>query len=235
MITLVSHALCPYVQRAAISLSEKQVPFERRTIDLAAKPDWFTALSPLGKVPVLLAEQPGETTVPIFESAVILEYLEDTQPHPLHPAAPLERARHRAWIEFGSAILNGIARLYSAPDEEAFVKASESLAAMFSRVESELAARNSAPWFGGVAFSLVDTVYGPIFRYFDSFDRVGDFGILRDKPRLADWRQALAHRNSVKAAVTDDYPALLDAFLLKRRSHLSVLMASTDQRPISAA
>ncbi|WP_035871171.1 glutathione S-transferase family protein [Cucumibacter marinus] len=235
MLTLISHALCPYVQRAAISLAEKQTPFERRTIDLADKPDWFTALSPLGKVPVLLVEQPGETTVPIFESAVILEYLEDTQPHPLHPAAPLERARHRAWIEFGSAILNGIARLYSAPDEEAFVKASESLAGMFSRVESELAARTSSPWFFGEAFSLVDAVYGPIFRYFDNFDQIGDFGILRDRPTLAAWRQALANRASVKGAVSDDYPARLDAFLAKRRSHLSVLMGPTDHRPISAA
>ncbi|TIV92227.1 MAG: glutathione S-transferase family protein, partial [Mesorhizobium sp.] len=28
-LTLVSHHLCPYVQRAAIALAEKGVPFER--------------------------------------------------------------------------------------------------------------------------------------------------------------------------------------------------------------
>ncbi|TJV50108.1 MAG: glutathione S-transferase family protein, partial [Mesorhizobium sp.] len=33
-LVLVSHHLCPYVQRAAISLCEKDVPFERLTIDL---------------------------------------------------------------------------------------------------------------------------------------------------------------------------------------------------------
>ena len=38
-ITLVSHALCPYVQRIAIVLAEKGVPHERITVDLAAKPD----------------------------------------------------------------------------------------------------------------------------------------------------------------------------------------------------
>ena len=47
---LVSHHLCPYVQRAAISLAEKGVPFERVDIDLANKPGWFKAISPLGKV-----------------------------------------------------------------------------------------------------------------------------------------------------------------------------------------
>ena len=89
-LTLVSHKLCPYVQRAAISLIEKGVVFDRKTIDLANKPDWFLKLSPLGMVPVLL-----DGDQPIFESAVILEYIEETQPHPLHPQNPLRRAQHR--------------------------------------------------------------------------------------------------------------------------------------------
>lgn len=96
-LVLVSHVLCPFVQRAVISLSEKGVPFERRDIDLAAKPDWFLAISPTGKVPVLLVD--GE---PIFESAVILEYLEDTIGPALHPTDPLARAEHRSFMEFGS-------------------------------------------------------------------------------------------------------------------------------------
>ena len=52
-LTLISHKLCPYVQRAVIALTEKGVPFERIDIDLANKPDWFLKISPLGKVPVL--------------------------------------------------------------------------------------------------------------------------------------------------------------------------------------
>jgi glutathione S-transferase len=50
---LVSHHLCPYVQRAAIVLTEKGVSFKRTLIDLDNKPDWFKAISPLGKVPLL--------------------------------------------------------------------------------------------------------------------------------------------------------------------------------------
>ena len=53
-LTLISHKLCPYVQRAVIALNEKGVGFERVDIDLANKPDWFLKLSPLGKVPVKL-------------------------------------------------------------------------------------------------------------------------------------------------------------------------------------
>jgi len=112
---LISHKLCPYVQRAVIALTEKRVAFERIDIDLVNKPDWFLAISPLGKTPVL---QVGD--VPIFESAVILEYLEETQPKRLHPADPVRRAEHRAWIEFGSAVLNDIAGFYAAADEATF-------------------------------------------------------------------------------------------------------------------
>jgi glutathione S-transferase len=102
---LVSHHLCPYVQRAAIVLTEKGVSFKRTLIDLDNKPDWFKAISPLGKVPLLKVTLDDGETVVLFESAVICEYLEETLPNPLHPADPLTRAQHRGWMEFGSAIL----------------------------------------------------------------------------------------------------------------------------------
>jgi glutathione S-transferase len=160
-LTLVSHHLCPYVQRAVISLTEKNVPFERIDIDLANKPEWFKAISPLGKTPVLKA---GETA--IFESAVILEFLEETQPAPLHPSDPLRRAEHRSWIEFGSATLNDVAGFYSAPDEEAFAAKSKALSDKFDLLERRLTA---GAYFDGPHFSLVDAVFGPVFRYFDVF------------------------------------------------------------------
>ena len=218
---LVSHPLCPYVQRAVISLAEKGVPFERVDVDLANKPDWFVALSPLGKTPVLRV---GHRAV--FESAVILEYLEETQPNPLHPADPLARAEHRSWIEFGSSVLADIAGLYGAPDEAAFVARIRTLAAKMDRLEAHLEARldPQGAWFDGVAFGLVDAVFGPVFRYFDVFDRIGDFGILSGRPRLAAWRSALHDRPSVRNAVAADYETRLWAFLLARRSHLSTLM-----------
>lgn len=222
-LTLISHHLCPYVQRAAISLAEKGVPFERVTIDLADKPAWFREISPLGKVPLLkIGHEDGRQTV-IFESAVILEYLEETLPNPLHPADPLERARHRGWIEYGSAILNRIARLYSAPGPSALANEARELAAMFARVDAEL---GDGPWFAGAKFSLVDAVYGPVFRYFDVIDRIGDFGILTGKPKLAAWRRALAQRPSVRDAVTPDYPERLMAFFRKKRSALILQQAA---------
>jgi glutathione S-transferase len=214
---LISHKLCPYVQRAVIALAEKGVPFERIDIDLANKPDWFLKISPLGKTPVLLI---GD--VAIFESAVILEYLEETQAKPLHPADPLDRAEHRGWIEFGSAVLSDIAGFYAAKDATTFRAKAAQLEQKFSKLEARVVA---LPWFDGENFLLVDAVLGPVFRYFDVFDAIGDFGILAGKPKLARWRKALAARPSVRSAVGADYPALLRDFVERRESWLSGLQA----------
>jgi glutathione S-transferase len=214
---LISHKLCPYVQRAVIALTEKGIEFERIHIDLRNKPEWFLAISPLGKTPVL---QVGD--VAIFESAVILEYLEETAAKPLHPVDPLRRAEHRGWIDFGSVVLNDIGGFYTAPDEAAFIAKALKLGQRFARLEGRVAA---APWFDGEKFSLVDAVYGPVFRYFDVFDEIADFGILANKPKLARWRKSLAARPSVRGAVSGDYPALLRDFLKRRNSWISHLQA----------
>src|SRR6266550_6314665 len=150
---LISHKLCPYVQRAVIALTEKGVPFERVDIDLANKPDWFLKISPLGKVPVLrVATGEGETV--LFESNVICEYIEDTQGGAkLHPQDPLVRAQHRAWMEFGSTILSELWGLETTGDPAVFESKRQAVAAKFARVEAALGA---GPFFAGEAFSLVD-------------------------------------------------------------------------------
>jgi glutathione S-transferase len=214
---LISHKLCPYVQRAVIALREKGVPFERIDIDLADKPAWFLKISPLGKVPALtVAADSGEVT--LFESSVICEYIEETQAGAkLHPADALSRARHRAWMEFGSAVLSDLWGLETATDAAVFEAKRQALTAKFARVEDAL---GEGPFFAGESFSLVDAVFAPIFRYFEVFDALGDLGIFAGTPRVRAWRAALAQRPSVKAAVGADYPALLRAFLERHDAYL---------------
>lgn len=217
-LTLVSHHLCPYVQRAVITLTEKNTAFERHYIDLGNKPDWFVKLSPLGKVPLL---QIGDRDV-LFESAVICEYLEETQDGvKLHPLDPLQKAQHRAWIEFASASLNDIWGYYVAADEAAYKRKEADLAAKFQRLEDAL---GDGPYFSGNKFSLVDAAFGPVFRYFDVFESFTTHGIFESKPKVAAWRAALAKRPSVKGAVTEDYPERLLTFLKNRNSYISTLI-----------
>lgn len=204
-LTLVSHALCPYVQRAAIVLAEKGLPFERIDVDLAAKPGWFLQMSPLGRTPVLSVG--GEV---VFESAVICEYLDEVHPPRLHPADPLQRARERAWMEFGSAVLGSIAALYNAKDEPALERARGVLRDRFEQIEVALA---DGPWFAGERFGLVDAAFGPVFRYFEVIPPGALFDGL---PRVQAWRTALALRPSVRDAVGADYGERLGSFLRQR-------------------
>ncbi len=216
---LISHALCPYVQRAVITLLEKEIPHDRTNIDLANKPDWFLQISPMGKVPLLRVQDEV-----LFESAVICEYLDEITPGSLHPLDPLARAKHRAWIEFGSGILGSIVGLYTAPNPEVFAQKRQEILDKWARIEASVMA---TPYFAGAAFSLLDAVYGPIFRYFDVFDDVlmptgrFDFATL---PKVQRWRQALRDRPSVQNAVAPDYPQRLRDFLQQRQSYLSTLL-----------
>jgi glutathione S-transferase len=157
----------------------------------------------------------------LFESAAIVEYLEETTPHPLHPPDPIKRAKHRAWMEFGSSILAGIWVLETTPDRTAFAAKRDVLMGKFKQIEDAL---TSGPYFAGAQFSLVDAVFAPVFRYFDTFERFVDLGIFEAVPKLAAWRAALAKRPSVIGAVVPNYSARLEAFLRKRNGWIAGLM-----------
>jgi glutathione S-transferase len=232
-LTLVSHHLCPFVQRAAIALSEKGTEFERITIDLANKPEWFKAISPLGKVPLLKLARPGKDEAVLFESAVICEFIEESQAgQALHPSDPVERAQHRAWIEFASATLGDIYALETTPDAATFESKRQALADKFARIEAAL---GNGPFFAGERFSLVDAAFAPAFRYFDALDEIADLGILVNKPKVDAWRHALAHRPSVRSAVAADYPDRLWQFLEAQNSHLRTMVPTATRKPALAA
>jgi glutathione S-transferase len=205
-LTLISSPPCPFVQRAVIVLKEKHLPFDVMYVDLQHKPDWFLAISPLGKVPLLRVERDGEPPAIIFESAVILEYLEETVPgEKLHPSDPLLRAQHRAWIEFGSTMLGDVGRFAGATDKGTFNTARDALLAKFKWLESALA---EGPYFAGSHFSMVDAVFGPVFRQIDALETVVITGLLDGFPKLERWRKALAARESVRTAVPENYTEL---------------------------
>lgn len=219
---LISHKLCPYVQRAVIVALEKQIAFERVDIDLANKPDWFLAISPTGKTPLLQVTRNGEVTN-LFESAVIAEYLDESGGEPLLPADPLERARHRAWVEFASATLGAIGQLYSAGDLVSFERAKAHLRGKLELVEREIA----GAWFGGAHFGLVDAAFAPAFRYLDVFGMRAGLQLLGGLPEAAAWATRLAERQSVRRAVSADYPQLLVEFVKRKGSYLGSLFEDT--------
>ncbi|ABC30527.1 Glutathione S-transferase [Hahella chejuensis KCTC 2396] len=218
-IELVSFKLCPYVQRSVITLLEKGVVFKRTDIDLANKPGWFLALSPTGKVPLLLIDNKDA----IFESAVICEYLDEVTEGSLFPADPKLRALHRSWIEFGSQTLAAIGGYYSAKDEESFRHAEAQLRGRFEKLEDVIA----GPYFSGADFMIVDAVYAPVFRYFDVFSTLVESDLFKGLAKVEAWRRRLAARQSVIDAVDVDFAQALIAFVIRKQSYLSHLLQSS--------
>lgn len=217
-LTLISHPLCPFVQRAAIVLLEKGVSFDRINIDLAAKPDWFLDISPNGKVPLLRVRQQDGTEAVIFESMVICEYLDESQHGaPMYPRDALARARQRGWVEFGTATLAEAWQLLNATDRAA---ADAKQAAFRYRLQKLEVALGSGPYFNGAAFGMVDAVFAPIFRYFDILDPVVSHPIFENLPRVSAWRNALALRRSFIDAVGSDYA---ERFRHHLRDHAALL------------
>lgn len=214
---LISNHLCPYTQRAAIQLDEKGLDHGRVYVDLAAKPAWLLAISPLGKVPVL-----RHGGAAIFESQVICEYIEDVAPaRPQLPADPQARAAQRAWIAFASEAIADVHGFYMAPDAAAFERKRADLAGRLQTLDQRL---GDGPYFDGAEFGLADAAFAPLLRLFDGFDAIADFGFFSGLRRLPAYRDALARRPSVQRAVVADYGERFSHYLAARGSHLSRLM-----------
>ena len=215
--TLCSFKTCPWVQRAAIVLRAKQVPYDITYIERVNRPAWFLAVSPHSKVPVLMVD--GKDA--LFESNAIAEYLDETAAPRLHPEDPIERARNRAWTDYVPTFAGAISNTAYADTEEEFVARAAKIAAPFGRLEEALAKRgNAGPYFNGPKFSLVDAAYAPFLQRYTFMDRLRALGIVEKFPHLAAWRDALLAAPAVKASTVPDIEAAWRENLILRNRWL---------------
>jgi glutathione S-transferase len=210
---LCSFMTCPWVQRAAIVLRAKQIPYDITYIDRNKRPDWFLAVSPHSKVPVLLID--GKDA--LFESNAIAEYLDETVPPRLHPADPIARARNRAWTDYVPTFASTISGTMYSDSEEEFAAKAQKIAAPFGKLEEALAKRgNAGPYFNGGALSLVDAAYAPFLQRYTFMDRLRPLGIMEKHPLLAAWRDALMAAPAVKASTVANIEAVWQENLIIR-------------------
>jgi glutathione S-transferase len=227
---LCSFKTCPWVQRAAIVLRAKQVPYEITYIDRDNRPDWFLAVSPHSKVPVLQID--GKDA--LFESNAIAEYLEETASPRLHPEDPIARARNRAWTDYVTTFASAISNTMYADSEAEFAANSAKIAGPFGKLEEALARRgNAGPFFNGTKMSLVDAAYAPFLQRYTFMDKVKPLGIIEKFPHLAAWRDTLLAAAPVKASTVPNIEAVWQENLILRKRWLgkfvpeSVLGAAT--------
>lgn len=209
---LISFKTCPFVQRAVFALEEKGAPYTIEFIDLANKPAWFLAISPRGKVPVLLAD--GR---PLFESAVINEFLDETHPPRMMPDDPFERAVQRAWVEVSSDLLMTQYRLCSAKTREEREAAHKPVDATLARLDQAIAERV----IDADAFGIVHVALAPALHRFVVIEDALGARFFAQTPRLEALARAIARRPSVTSTVVADFDARFVADLRKRGSALA--------------
>lgn len=166
MVLLYEHPLSPYAQKVKIALTEKGVSFETRLPDLFSGNDAeFAAANPRMEVPALLD---GDTKV--FDSTIILEYIEDRWPTPpLLPATPAERARVRTIEEvcdtyyeaanWGVFEISVFGRAKGELAERMLARAAQQVAGVNAYLEREL---GSAQYFNGGTFGWGDLSVVPL-------------------------------------------------------------------------
>ena len=221
---LCSFKTCPWVQRAAIVLRAKNVPYEITYIDRNKRPDWFLAVSPHSKVPVLLVDDKDA----LFESNAIAEFLDETASPRLHPEDPLARARNRAWTDYVTTFASAISTTAYSDSEEEFATRAAKIADPFSKLNDALTKRgNAGPYFNGPKFSLVDAAYAPFLQRYTFMDRIKPLGIIEKFPHLAAWRDALLAAPAVKASTVPNIEAVWQEGLITRKRWLKKFVSES--------
>jgi len=162
MITLYEHPLSPYAQKVKIALREKGLAFELQQpggLGVGGASGDFLKASPRAEVPALVD---GE--VRIFDSTIILEYLDDAYPEPaMRPAGAAERARvrmleevmdtHFEAINWGLAEIRWFGRVKGEAAAALTAAARQQTDGFYAWLGEQLGGRE---WFNGEAFGWGD-------------------------------------------------------------------------------
>ncbi|MGD0189965.1 MAG: glutathione S-transferase family protein [Rhizomicrobium sp.] len=193
------HPLSPYAQKVKIALDEKGIAYETKmpaAIGTGHADQAFLLANPRGEVPALI-----DGDVAIFDSTIILEYIEDKWPMPaLLPKDPAARARSRTIedvmdtafepINWGLGELRWFKR---AEGETARVIEARAAGQARGLYEWLTRALGDKPWFCGETFGWADLSVVPYLN------GAGGLGVgPQSGSALAHWLARANERASVK-------------------------------------
>ena len=183
-----------------IALLEKGIEFaatQPDAIDSGTTGGTFAGISPRGEVPVLV-----DAGFAVFDSTVILEYIEDRWPEPaLLPGSPADRARvrmledamdtHFEAITWGLSEVRHFGRGEGAVATRLESAAAAQVQAWYAWLSNQLGSRE---WFNGGTFGWGDLCVVPFVN------GAAGFG-LTPEGSLAAWLERANGRNSVAACL----------------------------------
>ena len=203
MIKLYDFPMSPRVRKVRIVLAEKGLEYGKVNIDITKgeqKTAEYLAINPYGKVPALQDQENGAI---VYESTIIMEYLNDTYPTPpLLPQDSGQRARARVLMYYAdnpyeSAIATLAGEIIfkpmqgGTPDKAVVTQATADLNACFDKIGQEL---GNNDYLLGSGFSLADIPYVSWSLLFPMLK------VEVANTKVDAWLKRLQERPSVKAA-----------------------------------
>lgn len=204
MIKLYDHPLSPYAQKVKISLREKGLQFEPVLpggLGAGGASGEFVEASPRAEVPALV-----DGAMRVFDSTVILEYLDDAYPDPpMRPASAADRARvrmleevmdtHFEAINWGLSEIRWFRRAVGEEAERLTAAARVQTLGFYAWLEKQLGERE---WFNGERFGWGDLAVVPYVN-----GSVGHGNPPPEGSRVAAWLARANTRPSVAACAAD--------------------------------
>ncbi len=198
---LIGSTTSPFVRKVRIVLAEKKLDFHFVLEDVWAH-DNILRMNPLGKVPCLVMEGQDSITGAMFDSRVIVEYLDTLSPvGKLIPDKGRERAEVRTWEALADGILDAavLQRLEGTwPHRTAEQRSKAWMARQNGKVKAGLAAMAAAlgdkTWASGQHFSLADIAVGCCLDWLRF--RFPDLAWADEHPNLARHLDKLNQRQS---------------------------------------
>ncbi|MGH8504024.1 MAG: glutathione S-transferase N-terminal domain-containing protein [Gammaproteobacteria bacterium] len=160
--TLFSDSLCPHSHRARIVLAEKDITVDVVYVDVANKPEDLADLNPYNSVPTLV-----DRDLVLYDSRVIIEYLDERFPHPpLMAVDPVSRAKSRLALYHIERDWYGLLPDLASSGEK---KSSAARQILRESLLSTVDLFKAKPFFLSDEFSLVDASIAPILWRLPSF------------------------------------------------------------------
>ncbi|QCD80153.1 glutathione S-transferase [Vigna unguiculata] len=197
-VVLVDFDLSMFCVRVKIALAEKGVEFESRKEDLVnTKSELLLQMNPVYKmVPVLI-----HNGKPISESLIILEYIDEVwrDRTPLLPTDPYQRAQARFWADFVDHKVHEIGKRIWTGKIGEHEEDKKELVENLKQLEEAL---GDMPYFGGHTFGFVDIALIPFYKWFSSYEKIGNFKL--HCPKITAWANRCLVRESVSKYVSDE-------------------------------
>lgn len=165
----------PYVRKVRIVMAEKKLDYQFVIEDVWAAGTAMSESNPLGKVPCLVMEGANGSEEAVFDSRVIVEYLDTLSPvGKLIPAQGRERAEVKTWEALADGLLDAaiLARLeaiWAGRDDKQRCQAwiDRQMDKIDTTVRAMSTGLGDKPFCSGIHLSLSDIAVGCALGYLD--------------------------------------------------------------------